>query len=386
LIADVHCRRGVANTFRRFELSAVQDFDRAASTYRELRAEGARNHDLDYVRVLSRSAHLSLIGLMDPDVASVAADLAISTYLKASSALSPGDLVSMCQACEAASVIHAANGRLAIALQADELGVHCGRMLRERGNPGAASTLASALARRAVHLQAAGRKDEGDACWQEALGSSARAAQTAKECWQWTLQPDDDIHNTLAAALEIARGRLGEARIGTRLTSLVHDTNLSAPELGGRELIAFPSARCHPQLAAVVGGELMQCAVDLLPGEPKAALRLLVEAHCLIQSGMRARASSARHGLQDFGPAWAEALLRMSRAVESEPLARDLAEWAYMVARQLVPFTFTEGGQRLKPLIRECLTRHSALLEASGDLAACSAVRRELAEWEAGSR
>ncbi len=393
LIADVRARRGRARMIGGRGASAVLDLDEAVCSHRRLLAAAqTTERSLDMARILTSNA-VVLDRFGDPDLAVASADHAIRLYTSLADAInSAPDLdfhFGYLQAvADVSARIHAASGRMDLALQADDLAIYAVRALAKAGAsasavPGQesqAAALAARLTRKGLHLTAAGRPDrQGEAarCLAEGLALDAAAAGLATSEWEQPTAGGRAV--TLASALETAARALGRGRVRQELLDTV-----TAPATAGR--ILCPSDRCAAGSATGWAGELAGIAVDLLPGSADAGLRIGLEAHCLYAVGTRADPPDVRHQFDSSGIPWARLLLACCRALAAMdaewalPLALDLASWNFGVIIQLQPFMSTaqrylktgkpppgDLDTSVVPLASDCLALHAGLHVRNGD-------------------
>jgi tetratricopeptide (TPR) repeat protein len=385
LIADVKARRGRAKMALGQGASAVLELDEAVSFYRALFTEDdSDQHALDLARVLTLNAEVLYV-CGDPDVAVAAADHAIRLYLNragaANSAPRGPHMHSgyFSQAAMIASEIHAAYGRFELALAADNFVIYTARAAVGPGSSAASrQRLATALARKGLHLRAAGEpgyRREAVACLAE---SSALDAVPAREqALAWERVQAEGMQATLAESLQVADGELGGGS-GADLAS-----TLTAPAMKGT--IISPSDRCSPELGAAFGEQLAEVGVKLLPRAPNEGLRIGVEAHCLFAVCSRLNPAYLRYRFEEFGVPWARLLLECCRSLADAadqdwalPLALDLVVWNMGVLNNLLPWvimsaaqvpTSPAGGDRtnVAELARECLTLNAELHTRNGD-------------------
>jgi hypothetical protein len=364
----------------------------------------------------------------DPDLAVASADGAILLYTSLADAInSAPDLdfhFGYLQAvADVSARIHAASGRMDLAVQADELAIYAVRALAKVGtSAGAASgsvagsasgssagagpgssagagpgssagagpdqqggiaALAARLSRKGLHLTAAGRpdrQDEAASCLAEGLAMDGPAARLAVSEWEQSATRGGPV--TLASALQAAARMLGRGRVGKELLTAVAE-----PAAAGR--IMSPSDRCTEESAPAWARELAEIAVDLLPRSADLGLRIGLEAHYLYAVGARHVAPDVRHQFDSSGIAWARLLLACCRALADMqedwalPLALDLASWNFGVIIQLQPFVATaqrylkigkpppgDLDTSVVPLVRDCLSLHAGLHVRNGDDAA----------------
>ncbi len=386
LIADVKARRGSAKMIGGRGASAVLELDEAVSSHRRLLAgQQTAARSLDMARILtSNAAVLDRFG--DPDLAVASADHAIRLYTSLADAINAAPDLDfhfgyLETVADVAARIHAATGRLDLALQADDLAVHAARALaKASGSASETAGLAARLTRKGLHLTAAGqpdRHDEAASCLAEGLALDAAIALQATSEWEQAVAGGRPV--TLASALETAARSLGHDRVRRELLDAV-----TAPAADGR--ILCPSDRCAADSAPAWANELAGIAIDLLPRSAVAGLRVGLEAHYLYAAGSRHNPPVMRYQFDSSGIPWARLLLACCQtlaATDEEwalPLALDLASWNFGVIVQLQPFVMTaqrylKSGKpppgdldtSVVPLVRDCLSVHATLHVRNAD-------------------
>lgn len=390
LIADVKARRGRARMIGGRGASAVMELDEAVSYHRRQPAgQQTAGHSLDMARVLTSNA-VVLDRFGDPDLAAASADHAIRLYTSLAAAINAApDLdfhFGYLQAvADVAARIHAASGRMDLALQADELAIHAARALATAGGAagqgaGQDGGLAARLTRKGLHLRAAGHRDrqeEAASCLAEGSAIDAAAALQATSEWEESAGAGPPL--TLAMALEVAELILGPGRVRPDLLDA-----LGGPAAAGRVL--SPSDRSTEDFARSWADELAGIAVDLLPRSAGAGLRIGLEAHYLYAVGTRHDSPAAHYQFDSSGVPWARLLLACCRVLDGMteecalPLALDLASWNFGVIVQLQPFVMTaqrylktgkpppgDLDTSVVPLVHDCLSLHAGLHARNGD-------------------
>jgi tetratricopeptide (TPR) repeat protein len=365
LVADVWVRRAVAQARRGFSVSAACEFERAIPAFIAGSPAGAAPA-LDIARVLASGAvHSGMC--VDPDVAATRADHATMRYLAPAVTYaelgSSGNLPVMALAL--ASEIHAANGRLELALQADSLAVHLARRFKAMGAPWAAALLARQLAVSAVHQRANGQPESAAEQLAEAQRLDPLAVERAAQNWAAVERGVAREQNTLARALARVRRQLGPERVPAELDkALIRGPVIT---IGSPAPPITSVHRCGPEAASVLASELGALAIELTTSDGAAALRLGLEAHMLLLGASRAQTWAMRYSFSEFGVPWTRLLLHFSRFLQAQrehALAMDLAEWACAVSERLVPFR-----SLLEPQLFDELVKGSAINRA--ELLAC---------------
>jgi hypothetical protein len=368
LVADVWVRRASAQARRGFSVSAASELERAIATYVGDRPEGAAPA-LDIARVLASGAVHSGV-CIDPDMAATRADLALMRYLEPGVTYaevgSTGNMPLL--ALGLASDIHAANGRLELALQADSVAVHLARRFKEMGAPWAASLLARQLAVSGVHQRANGQHAAAAQQLAEAQSLDPMAVERAGQGWAAVEAGVAFPQNTLARALVRARRQLGPARVGEYLDTVL----VKSPVVEhGKPFPPLTSAgRCQPEVAGVVATELAEIAMALTANEADPALRLGLEAHMLLLGASRAQTLATRYSFSEVGVPWSRVLLHFSRFLNLQGehrLALNLAEWACTVSARLVPFRSLLEPRVFAELVKGSALHRAELLDAAGE-------------------
>jgi serine/threonine protein kinase len=351
-IADVRALRGASNDARRLGVSAIDDLDVATAHYqRTLAASDGRSQSLDFARVLGRNA-LCLLRYGDPHIAVMSTDAAVRMYLfSRNDARFAGARSGLLVMAEQASLLHAAHGRFEVAILADEVTELVSEL------PADADRLAAALARKGLTLEALGRGAEGAEASRRADGTKEAAAVEARRRWHEVRDPRHPYHNTLAAALRFAAGKLGSNQVSDELLAGLLSYRDGA--------VCTSSSRCPPTVAGRYALDLSRIAASLLEAAPRAFLRIASEAHFLFMAWHRA-ASPSPYEMSVNGPPWARTLLGCSRLLASsgEPaLAGDFAHWAGVVARQLAS---VDGDPETDALADEIAQHHRRLNPEAG--------------------
>lgn len=201
------------------------------------------------------------------------------------------------------------------------------------------------------------------------LGPDRRPAATVLAGRQRSARPPA-LRVTVASALRAAQllGR-PEPRVGDRaVVRPAVDVELVVPL--DRVLMSIGAGATSADAAARLGRSLAGLAADLLPGDPRAGIRLGLEAHVLLAGASRLESTALRHQLPAYGPGWARILLACSRRAEADrdpALALDLAAWAGGVAEQLFPATLVD--QEAREVAIAVLDHHGRLLAGRGEAA-----------------
>ena len=210
-LADVRARRAMTQAHRGHGATAVLEMDGAVIAYGQLVGgdEGLR-HQPDFARVLAMNA-LILRRYGDPALAVASADAATQLFLQLADQIneSPQSLSYARYLCTATAVsadVHAAEGRLDLALEADEIGLTTADTLADSDSATDMRTLVAALTRKGKHLGVVGRVIDGEACLQTAYDTDAETATRVTE------ELDRGMPLTLVAALETAEIKLGTVR------------------------------------------------------------------------------------------------------------------------------------------------------------------------------
>jgi tetratricopeptide (TPR) repeat protein len=368
LLADVQARKALAKYACGYGASAVVDLNVAIVGYASLSI--GRDHPLylDLARVLSMNA-LVLRSYGDPDLAVASADYAIRAYLyrasevngTASAAIHASYLR---MAAGVASEIHAAHGRMNLALSADGFAVHTARSLMPRKTASDMRELALALTRMGLHLRANAQNAEAESLLREGQTLDPLAAKIAISEWELVKGGVDPTRITVATSLAVAAKELDSDRVPAGLSSALTHPAIAV------ELLT-PSQRCDLRLAPAFAKQLADAALALPPAMRAEMMRLGLEAHYLFVMADLNQPPAGRHQLSDFGPSWARILLACSRAYEADGqlgMGLDLSKWAAEVATKLMQTGDLKS--ELIALIRECLKQRGRLLIASGDASA----------------
>jgi hypothetical protein len=253
--------------------------------------------------------------------------------------------------------IHAAEGRLDLALEADEIGLSTADTLADSESATDLRTLVAALTRKGKHLGVVGRIIEGENCLRTAYATDPKTAALVAE------ELDRGIPPSLTTALESAEIKLGPFEQYHRLMAL------SQPAPG--MTLATVSGRTDPESAAVRATELAELVRPLLALDAETALTLGLEAHYLFAISSERESQRMRYETSTYAPIWAQVLLEISEAYHAAghtAMALDLAGWSAEVATALIPFTTSDG--EVKDLAGACYRHHGDLLAATGDLLA----------------
>ena len=263
----------------------------------------------------------------------------------------------LCSATAVSADIHAADGRLDLALEADEVGLNTADTLADSESATDLRTLVSALTRKGKHLGIVGRVLEGENCVRTAFATDPATAALVTE------ELDRGIPPSLTTALETAEIKLGPYEQYYRLKAL------SEPAPG--MTLATVSGRTDPDSAAVRATELAELVRPMLAHDSATALTLGLEAHYLFAISSERESHRMRYETSTYAPVWAQVLLDISGAYHASgqtEMALDLAGWSAEVATALIPFTMTD--LEMKILAGDCLRHHGDLLAAKGDFTA----------------
>jgi hypothetical protein len=253
--------------------------------------------------------------------------------------------------------VHAAEGRLDLALEADEIGLTTADTLADSESATDLRTLVAALTRKGKHLSIVGRVMEGEESLRTAYATDAETAARVTE------ELDRGLPLTLVMALENAEIKLGPFEQYHRLLAL------SEPAPG--MTLATVSGRTDPESAAMRASELAELVRPLLPQDVEAALTLGLESHYLFAISSERESHRMRYETSTYAPIWAQLLLDISEAyyrTGKTEMALDLAGWCAEVATALIPFT--DDDFVMKDLAGACYRHHGDLLAATGDLTA----------------
>lgn len=307
LVADVQARRTGAHGLAGHPVSALTDIDRALTAYarRGVHAEGPPR-SLDLARVLSQAAVVHRIH-GDTDQALACAGQALARYNEGFAAVNTdpsahlGYMIDM--AADTASALEAAKGNWPSALAVDDMVLHV--VEQGWGDP------AKALARKGVHLRAAGRTAQA----QPFLAHAAELSATAVEREQRTLtQPHP---RSLDEVLRTAGAATGVVGVAVLRRVLTRQESYSASARMSDQATAPAHARSLSVLAAAVDPET----------DGDAAWRLSLESHLLYHALLRNRPASSRAWLSTQADTWATALrvmVRVSRLIGSEAMQNDV--------------------------------------------------------------
>ncbi|WP_405062049.1 hypothetical protein OG474_10410 [Kribbella sp. NBC_01505] len=361
-LADVRARRAMTQAHRGRGATAVLEMDGAVISYGQLvSGEDGLRHQPDFARVLAMNA-LILRRYGDPALAVASADAATQLFLQLADQIneSPQSLSYARYLCTATAVsadVHAAEGRLDLALEADEIGLTTADTLADSDSATDMRTLVAALTRKGKHLGIVGRIMEGETCLRTAFDTDAETAARVTE------ELERGLPLTLVTALENAEIKLGPYEQYFRLLALAEP----APGM----TLATVSGRTDPESAAVRATELAELVPQLLLHDVDAALTLGVEAHYLFAISSERESQRMRYETSTYAPIWAKLLRDVSQAYYQSgrlELALDLASWCAEVATALIPFT--DDDPAMKDLAADCYRQHGELLAATGDLTA----------------
>jgi tetratricopeptide (TPR) repeat protein len=292
LIADVQARRAGAHTRAGHPVSALTDIDQALTTYavHGVHLEGPPR-SLDLARVLSQAAVVHRVH-GDADQALNCAGQAMARYNEGYAAVNenpPAHLgYAIGMAADTASALEAAKGNWSTALAIDDMVLK----VVEQGW----GDLAAALARKGVHLRAAGRAAEA----QPFLARAAELSGTAVEREQRILT--EPRPRTLDEALRTAGAATGLVGVAVLRRALTAEESFSATARVRDPAAAPAHARRLADVAAAVDPDT----------DGDAAWRLALESHLLYHALFRKRADFGP-GLRAYGDAWATALRVMVR-------------------------------------------------------------------------
>ncbi|NEA34153.1 hypothetical protein G3I17_21130 [Streptomyces sp. SID13031] len=361
-LADVRARRAMTQAHRGYGATAVLEMDGAVIAYGRL-VSGADGimHQPDFARVLAMNA-LILRRYGDPALAVASADAATQLFLQLADQINASSQALtyaryLCSATAVSADIHAADGRLDLALEADEIGLSTADTLADSESATDLRTLVSALTRKGKHLGIVGRVLEGENCLRTAFATDPATAAVVTE------ELDRGIPPSLTTALETAEIKLGPYEQYFRLVAL------SEPAPG--MTLATVSGRTDPESAAVRATELAELVRPMLAHDAETALTLGLEAHYLFAISSERESHRMRYETSTYAPIWAKVLLDISGAYHESgqtAMALDLAGWSAEVATALIPFTMT--NLEMKILAGDCLRHHGDLLAAKGDFMA----------------
>ena len=189
--------------------------------------------------------------------------------------------------------MHAAEGRLDLALEADEIGLTTADTLADSDSATDMRTLVAALTRKGKHLGIVGRIIEGEDCLRTAFDTDPETANLVTE------ELDRGSRSTLVAALENAEIKLGPFEQYHRLLAL------SEPAPG--MTLATVSGRTDPESAAVRATELAELIRPLLAAgrgdRADARARGALPVRDLVRAGVAPDAVRDEHLRADLGPA-----------------------------------------------------------------------------------
>src|SRR6266508_1387338 len=354
-LADLWVLRGMTQYRRGYGASAVLDLDAGVRTHGDVVSGGA---PVAARMALAKSLALNASVLQvygDPDLAVGSADAAVGLFLQHADRLDDGppeatNAHHLCLAAQIAGDLHAAAGRLEVAMQADEIGLRTADRLADSDVADDEKLLVEAMTRRAIRLRVAGRADEAGPLFRSAFAADLRLANAVAD-------------------------RLG------RPSSYDDLVALTQPSPQGPSAIS--SHRCDLESTPLRARELAGLAIATLPGDTQVGIRLGLEAHYLFALGSRYGARAMRFQLAEFGTVWARLLIDLSEAFErgaEAHLAMDMAAWAGGLANSLLPYAV---DVRTRELAAACIERHGRLLAATGDaeraaeaLAAAARLRR----------
>lgn len=366
-IADIQTRRGLAQHARGHGISAVLELDAAVIAYHQL-FTGKQDDPciLDLARILTMNATV-LRAWGDPDLAVASADAALRLYTLAeqSDRYQAQAIIHMGRwhmAAEIAAELHAAHGRLQIAIAADAMASAIAQsMLNHAHSAEHRQMLARALVRQGLHMQALDGSRAGEALIARGQALDAKAARQAMAQWRLAQAGHDPIQVTVVTSLAVAAQELGTDRVPETLAAAVTRPGVDVALLS-------PSDRCNPDQAADYALRLAEISLTLWNIRRAEALRLGVEAHYLFAVASRMRTLAMRYRMCDYGPPWARILLACAQEYETRrqmSAALDLAAWAQTVARRLLPLSLLDKS--LRPLICACIEQHGRLSIANGD-------------------
>jgi tetratricopeptide (TPR) repeat protein len=373
-LADLWVLRGMTQYRRGYGASAALDLDAGVRTHGDLVAAGA---PVSARMALAKSLALNASVLQvygDPDLAAGSADAAVGLFLQHADRLDDGppeatNAHHLCLAARIAGDLHAAAGRIDVAIQADEIGLRTADRLADSDVADDEKLLVEAMTRKAIRLRAAGRTEEAAPLFRSAFAADLRLANAVAD----RLSAPPAL--TLGQALVAAADRLGRPASYDDLVAL------TKPSPEGPAAIS--SHRCDLESTPVRARELAGLALAMLPGDSRVGLRLGLEAHYLFALGSRYGARAMRFQLAEFGTVWARLLIDLSEAFEraaEAQLAMDMAAWAGGLANSLLPYAV---DVRTRELAAACIERHGRLLMATGDperaaeaLAAAARLRR----------
>jgi tetratricopeptide (TPR) repeat protein len=165
-LADIRARRAMTHAHRGYGATAVLEMDGAVIAYGQLvGGETGLSHQPDFARVLAMNA-LIMRRYGDPDLAVDSADAAIQLFLQLSDRINDHPQAFsyaryLCAATAVSADVHAAEDRLDLALEADEIGLSTADTLADSESPTDLRTLVAALTRKGRHLRMAGPDHRG---------------------------------------------------------------------------------------------------------------------------------------------------------------------------------------------------------------------------------
>ena len=254
--------------------------------------------------------------------------------------------------------VHAAEGRLDLALEADEIGLTTADTLADSESATDLRTLVAALTRKGKHLGIVGRLIEGETCLRTAFAHRPGDAARVTE------ELDRGIPPSLVTALENAEIKLGPFEQYYRLLAL------SEPAPG--MTLATVSGRTDPESAAVRATELAELVRPLLAQDAETALTLGLEAHYLFAISSERESHRMRYETSTYAPIWAQAAARHLRGVLRGRADRDGPRPGRLVRRgrdRADPVHRRRNGE-MKDLAGACYRHHGDLLAATGDFTA----------------
>ncbi|MEU5598571.1 hypothetical protein [Streptomyces sp. NPDC020298] len=293
LVADVQARRAGAQADAGHPVSALTDIDLALEGYARqgVHLEGPPR-SLDLARVLSQAAVVHRTH-GDADQALACAAQALARYRDAEAVVNAdpaGHLgYAVAMAADTASALEAARGNWPAALAVDDFALNAA----EQGWGG----LAGALARKGVHLRAAGRTAEAEPFLVRAAGMSPTAVEHEERILAAPHPRSlDEVLRTAGAAT----GLVGVAVL--RRTLAAEESYSVSGRIRDRASAALHARRLADLAAAVDPGT-----------DADAAWRMALESHLLHHALFRKRTEASTAWLDAHGDAWATALRTMVR-------------------------------------------------------------------------
>lgn len=338
--AELKVRRGIAQLVHGHTASAVVSLDEASMAYFWLaRGPGLRRFEADLARVLAINARVLLAG-GDPDLAARSADTAIKLFIGMADRLAgtPAEIParrSLRDAAALATMIHGARWNTRVAVEAAEIYVATARALAPLGAEDREACIIALVRAGQVNLSA-DRRTAGRTLLDEATTADRRTAEVANAEWAALSTVDSHIRDTVSFALFEAEEALGEERVEALLALTWEDPGVT---------VLTPSGRCDPSDAPRLGADLAALAVEMLPHDRRAALRLAVEANAMLAAASAAQGMTMRFDFRSVGVPWARMLLAFAAAVRDSgnaELAADLDGWLDAVAGQLAPFALVD--------------------------------------------